>query len=63
MPLKDASVILGYKGVTFYGESSMVDILVVVTTAAREATVKVLVIVSGSTPGVSTSAGCGLRTS
>jgi len=58
MPLKDASVILGCKGVTFYSES----ILVVVTTAAREATVNVLVMVLGSTPDVSAFASCGLRT-
>ena len=39
----------------------MVNILIVITIAAKEATVNVLVIVLGSILGVFTSASCGLR--
>ena len=39
----------------------MVNILIVVTMAAKEATIDVLVIVLGSILGVFTSASCGLK--
>ena len=58
MPLKDALVILGYKGVTFYSES----ILVIITMVVREATVNVLVMVLGSMLDISAFASCGLKT-